>query len=101
MRHLTTAALAVLALSLAACGGSAASSSPPAATTSTTASTTTPSAAPASTLSYADAGRVCAALNALEYSGSSKASAAKTAEGAYHYTAADVARARQIRCPDD
>lgn len=97
--HLTTAALAALALALAACGGSAASSSPPAA--STTASTTTPSAAPVSTLSYADAGRVCAALNALEYSGSSKASAAKTAEGAYHYTAADVARARQIRCPDD
>jgi hypothetical protein len=79
-------ALAVAALALTAC--------------STTASTTHPaSVAPVSTLSYADAGRVCAALNALEFSGSSKAAAATTAEGAYHYPAADIARARKIRCP--
>ena len=62
---------------------------------------TTHSATPVSTPSYADAGRVCAALNALEYTGSGKASAALSAEGAYHVTAADVARARKIRCPHD
>lgn len=70
-------------------------------TAATTAHSTPPahSASPVSAISPADAGRVCAALNALEYGGSSKASAAVTAERAYHVTAADIARARKIRCP--
>ncbi len=52
-----------------------------------------------STTSYADAGRICAALNALEYAGNTTAEAATTAEHAYRVTAADIARARRIRCP--
>lgn len=79
-------------LALAGCGGTAAAAHSPAATHSP---------GPVSTLSVADAGRVCAALNALEHGGSSKAAADRTAQGAYHLSAADVARARRIRCPGD
>lgn len=87
IRTLITAGVAALAIGLAACGGTA----------STTHHAASP--APSSTIGYADAGRAYAALNALEYGGSSKAAAAATVEAAEHLTAADIARARQLRCP--
>lgn len=94
MRGWAVVAVAAIVAALSAC-----SSGPSAATAPSTQATHSVSPDPVSTISYADAGRVCAAMNALEYSGSSKTSAASTAEQAYHVTAADVAQARKIRCP--
>lgn len=84
MKARLIAAVALLSLALAACGGTAATahSSPP----------SSPSSPPV-VISYADEGRVCAALNALGQGGEA------TVAQAYRLTFAQVAKAVHDRCP--
>jgi hypothetical protein len=88
-RNLTAAAVAALAVTGCSAGTASTASHPP---------TSPPPALPSVT--YAQAGRICAALNALEHTGSSKAAAATAAAQANGLPVSAVVSARLARCPN-